>query len=512
MVHAVIVIRRFVLRFDSHFRLARTAGPLLAATGCCFCLATLTGCARVETSRDYGNVAERVSEATGAPAEVWPDDDTVLERQVSALMEGGLTSDNAVRLALLNHPRLRAAYYRVGIARADVVQSRLFSNPMLAMSLRFPDSGGLANLMLDVTQNISDLWQLPIRARGAEHAMQQTLLDVARELSATALEAKATYYRAAASDRLAELAAENLAVAQRLLDTAQARLEAGAGSAVEVYLARSEVYDAELALKQAQLTAFLSRRDLAVLLGLTDRPAELRLAEALPTGAVTIPGVEAFEEVAMKSRLDLLAAEQAVQAAREAVDLERVRVVPMVQAGMSLEREARRRGATSDATGFGTGGAGGAVERWRMKDKGEGQASVIGPSIGATLPLFDQNQAGIARSEFMLRQTELTAESLRRQVVQDVRGAYESVDVAYFNAGLYRDQVLPLRETNLELSLEGYRAGKIGFLSVVEAQRALLMARGRHIEALQAAATAITELERVTGKPLKEVTKGESGE
>lgn len=477
----------------------------------CAALAAWAGCARVETTRDYGNVAERVSEATGAPAEMWTDDDTAIGRQVTALMEGGLTSDNTVRIALLNHPRLRAAYYRVGIARADVVQSKLFSNPMLAVSLRFPDSGGLANLMLDVTQNISDLWQLPIRARGAEHAMQQTLLDVARDLSTTALEAKATYYRAAASDRLAELAAENLAVAQRLLDTAQARLEAGAGSAVEVYLARSEVYDAELALKQAELTAFLSRRDLAVLLGLTDQPAELRLAEPLPQDLAMIPSLEVFEEAAMKSRLDLLAAGKAVDAAREAADLERVRVVPSVQAGLSVEREARRRGASGDATGFGTGGAGGAVERWRMKDKGEGQASVIGPSIGATLPVFDQNQAGIARSEFMLRQAELTVDSLRRQVVQDVRGAYESVDVAYFNAALYRDQVLPLRETNLELSLEGYRAGKIGFLSVVEAQRVLLTARGRHIEALQDAATAITELERVTGRPLKDVAKGESG-
>jgi outer membrane protein TolC len=54
----------------------------------------------------------------------------------------------------------------------------------------------------------------------------------------------------------------------------------------------------------------------------------------------------------------------------------------------------------------------------------------------------------------------------------------------------------------MELSRDSYRAGKTSVLSVLEAQRSLLAARLGRARAMESAATAIPELERVVGLPM----------
>ena len=44
----------------------------------------------------------------------------------------------AIQVCLLNNPGLQAAFLDIGMARADVVQSGLLSNPSLTALVRFP--------------------------------------------------------------------------------------------------------------------------------------------------------------------------------------------------------------------------------------------------------------------------------------------------------------------------------------------------------------------------------------
>jgi cobalt-zinc-cadmium efflux system outer membrane protein len=121
------------------------------------------------------------------------------------------------------------------------------------------------------------------------------------------------------------------------------------------------------------------------------------------------------------------------------------------------------------------------------------------------LPIFDQNQAQIARAEFVFQQARKLLDALIRQVTQEARIVFERARIARDVAGDYKDRVLPLRQTNLDLSREAYQAGKLSFLSVLEAQRTLLEARSRYIDTLRDAALANTDVERVTGQPLSAV-------
>lgn len=467
-----------------------------------------SGCAKVDPRPDFEQVNQRVGQAVEPAGEVPTEDAESVRKRAEDMLAAGLTADDAVRLCLLNNPELDAAYMRVGIARADLVQSGLFKNPMLATSLRLPDEGGLANVMFDVAQNITDLWQLPVRRRSSQAALDREILSAARQIASVALDTRRTYFQAVAAERLRDISLENLAIAQRLLDAAVARQEAGAGSAVEVNLARSEVLAMELESRNAGLEAFDARRELAMKLGLTRSPAELTLTEGLPDPISFDVEVDAVIKLALDYRLDLLMADREVLMALADMDLERLRVFPSVELGISFEREARERGqdtsylkesarASLEAQEF-------TLAPWG-KSRRQGEMTVLGPTLSLELPVFDQNQAQIARAYYAWREATGQREAMRRQAVQEVRGAHERVRVALTNARFYHDQLLPLREQNLELSRDGYRAGKTPFFDVLDAQRNLLKARGEAVEAQRDAAQELTELQRAAGRPLSEL-------
>jgi len=125
----------------------------------------LAGCATVNPRPDYQRAAEHVARATGNERLFEPGDDEFVANRVGELLANGLTATESGQIALLNNPQLQAAFYEIGMARADVVQSGLFSNPSLGMALRLPAGGGLANFEADLAQNIAELWLFRCRRR-----------------------------------------------------------------------------------------------------------------------------------------------------------------------------------------------------------------------------------------------------------------------------------------------------------------------------------------------------------
>ena len=72
-------------------------------------------------------------------------------------------------------------------------------------------------------------------------------------------------------------------------------------------------------------------------------------------------------------------------------------------------------------------------------------------------------------------------------------------------SGFYRENVLPLRESNMEMSRNAYRGGTVAFLAVLESQRTLLTARALYIEAARDAALGLADIERATGRPIRTI-------
>ena len=476
------------------------------------CVAALCGCATVNPRLDYERAARHVAEATGQDALYRPGDEEIVAREVEHLLAGGLTVDQAVKVSLLNNRRLQAAFMNVGMARADVVQSGLLSNPSLGVTLRLPAGGGLANLEAGLAQNIADLWQIPARKRASERVLDGAILDLARQAAELAAQAKGAYYRAVAAREQHKLAQENLSIAGNLLELTETRQQAGAGTELDVNLSRTVVVDAELAVESARLEAADAHRELATLLGVSTQASEIVLLSPLPDVPPEIPDAERLVEVARRARLDIQAARQAVLAAWARWEEQKRLVFPTLELGVAFERGERQRQGGRDlladtARASVAGGGLTAPDIQPRSKRGAGMDFIIGPSLSMELPVFDQNQAQIARARYAVEQAVRTLDALDREVTQEIRGAVDRSVTAWRLVKVYRERSLPLAASSLDLSREAYKAGRASFLSVLEAQRFFLDSRSRYLEAAENAAIAIPELERSVGLPFPELIK-----
>ena len=439
----------------------------------------LSGCATVDPREDYEQAEEYIRAATGASEAYQPGNEEGLAQQVQQLLSEGLTAAKAAQITLIHNPSLQAAFFSIGIARADLVQAGLFSNLSLGVSLRFPSGGGLVNVETSLAQNIVELWQIPARERAAERDLHRVVLEIARMAAELALEAKRAYYNSVSADEAVSVATQNAATALEFLELVLARQQAGAGNEIDVNVARSAYLEEELAVKHARLLAFESRNRLTIFLGLSLDPEKLVLVEPLSPPPSSLPEPGKLREIAGQHRLDLRAAEQVVQAAAARLELEERSVLRQLVPGLSAERDARKAGGDGDF--------------------------VIGPTLEVELPLFDQNQAQIARATFACDEARKLLLALDRLLTQEVRGAWKRAQAAWEVDHFYRDELLPPRRDNLELAREAYRLGRTSFLSVLEAQQTLLATRQEYNVARRASAGAVVDLERVVGRPIDKI-------
>ncbi|MFQ5412525.1 MAG: TolC family protein, partial [Phycisphaerae bacterium] len=202
------------------------------------------------------------------------------------------------------------------------------------------------------------------------------------------------------------------------------------------------------------------------------------------------------------------AAEQAVAAAAARLQEQYRLIFPNVEIGVAFERGARQQqgGRKLLADTARASIAGGALTAPDIEPRSERQRNqrtdfVIGPSIGLELPIFDQNQAQIAKARFAYERAMKALEALDLAATQQIRGAVDRARTSWRIIRLYRDHTLPLAKDNLDLSRKSYQAGKTSFLSVIEAQRFFLDSRKRFVAASRDAAVTIPEMERSIGLP-----------
>ncbi len=467
-------------------------------------LAPIVGCARVDARGDYERAAREVEFAVGSGALFQPTAEP--PAAIDELLRDGLTAEKAVRLALRNNPAVQAACYEIGIARAEVVQAGLLENPTIMFGMGLPDGGGLVKLEAALSQNLAELWQIPARRRAAERDLERKILSLAQVSAQTALDAKLAYYAAARADLVFEIRRDNRQIAAQLLELTLVRQQAGAGSEVEVNLARAAQLETEVALLKARRERVEARAELARLAGLDAGPQELALSEPLRAPESGPPSAAALLDAARGARLDLRTAAEEVAAAEARLELERTRFLKSLQVGVGIERGARGR---IDDRNLGLEAARKSFEAGepRLPDVFPRRPAaptdyMIGPSLGLELPIFDQNQAQIARAAMQAEQARRTLRAVELAIVQATHAKVEQAQAAWETTRFYAAELLPLRNRNLELSREAYLAGRIPFLTVLETEREFLRVRQEQADALLDAARADVDLERLAGRPL----------
>jgi multidrug efflux system outer membrane protein len=267
-----------------------------------------------------------------------------------------------------------------------------------------------------------------------------------------------TYFRVLAlRDRL-QIARDNLANAQRILAIVEARLANGVATPLELAQQRTQVLNLAATLPALQQQERQTVTALALLLG---RPLDGFEVEGQSLVEITpVPVVAGLPSELLRRRPDLRAAEARLAAAAADVAAARAALYPSIELTV-------RGGVQSDALRS-------------LLNTG----NVVAVAVSLVAPIFEGGRLQ-GRVELSLAQQQELLESYRGTVLT----AFADVEQALVAARLSREREAALANSAAEarrafgLAEARYRAGAIGLLDVLDAQRTLFAAE----EALAAA-------------------------
>lgn len=405
-------------------------------------------------------VADHIRAGTGADPRLDPAAERGLPPSVNP--RDGISSDEAVAVALWNNAAFHVTVSQLGFARADLVEAGLLANPVL--SLLFPV--GPKQLEATLRWPAELLWERPKRVAAARLSLDAAasgLVQSGLELALSVRLAHADF--ALALDRQ-RLALETAAALQRIDALTQSRLAAGDIGALDARVARVDAarsrQDAERAVHDVSLT----RERLRLLTGLAATDSALEAVEASADADRCDLSPDLMPR-ALAARPDLRAAELAVEAAGARLGWERRRVLAFT--------------AVLDANGQGLAGF------------------EAGPGIDLSLPIFNRNQGGRLRAETELQRASAAYIALQQQVGLDVREAATLLEQARQSRAAWRTTLVMPLEANLADAEDSYRAGESSFLFVLENSRRLIEARLRERELAADEQRATARIERAVG-------------
>lgn len=376
----------------------------------------------------------------------------------------GLTTEEAVAIALWRNPAFAATLAELGVTREVLAESGLLQNPVLSMF--FPV--GPKQLEFTVTWPIESLLRRSARIAAARADCEQVAarllahgLDLARDVRLAMIELRLQREREVIAGRAA-------AVAEQLAGAAARRLAAGDVSETDAAVARADAVAAVREhLRRGAAVAQATERVWQLLA--YRPPGELRLAPpANDLPAASLPSSSRLTANACAARPDLRAAELALDAA-----CARAGLTGWDVARLSLLIDANAKG----QKGF-----------------------ELGPGLLAEVPAFHGFASGSRAAAVTLAARR--RDSVRRQVEDEVIAAALEVRQSQRLATLQERQLGPLLRERVELLRRQVAAGQEAESAVLPAQAAVLQSEVDRAEARAAYQRALVNLERAVGCPL----------
>ena len=435
------------------------AAPTMALLPMLAMLATLAGCASF--SDDGGRTRvnaltnARIGQSLPAPAGIQGEPGTAqaeplaqaAQDEVRRLLAEPLSADGAVRLALLNNPRVKIALAELGIAEADLVQAGRLRNPRLG----FGRLSGDDDIEIDrsVMFDLAGLLTLPMRRAVEQRRFQQAQFQTALQAVRLAADTRRAYFQAIAADQSLSYLRQAALASEASAELAHRMAKAGNFSKLDE--AREQAFHAEVSaqLKRAEHVALAAREQLQRLLGVSGSDVALRLPERLPDLPAALASGNDIEATAFAQRLDLQVAK------------------------LDAEATARNLGLTR-ATRFVN-----VFELGYQNKSATGASRADGYEVELALPLFDSGDARLRRAEASYQRTLLRTAEVALQARYEVREGYSRMRTQYLVARQYRDEIVPARKRISEevlLRYNGMLASVFELLADARAQIASVTA------------------------------------
>ena len=395
---------------------------------------------------------------------------------------GPLTLRQALALVVLRSPELVTASYEVRAADARRLQAGLRPNPELEIGVnQFGGTGPYRGLnSAESTLRFGQLIEL-----GGKRQLRRNIADRDRDLANWDYEAKRldvllattqAFIEVVAAQQRVALAEDAAGISQRVFDTVSERVRAGQISPLEQTRSQVVLSTNMLALERARRGLRVSRENLAAMWAsrralFTDAQGDFESLRPIPN----------FDQMSEKvaGNPDLARWDTERMQREETLKLAKAKNIPdpTVSVGMT-----------------------------RFEDTRD-SALLVGLSF--PLPVFGINPGGVREAEAALAQSIAAERESEIRIKTALNSSYQLLASSYSEVLSLQKDVLPAAEQAFSAAGEAYRVGKITFIEVLDAQRALLEARSSYIGSLADYHKSLAEVERLIGQPLTQ-NSGES--
>ncbi len=292
------------------------------------------------SARDNADVAAELVRGQSRATLEWrrdPAADEAARARAAALLADGVTLDDAVNVAFLIHPALQVELEQLAISRAELVRAATPPNPVLIAGSRKP-GGNLAAfyperaVSVGILQDVLALLNMPERVAAARKDLERARYDAAEQAVQHAAKVVQAWLEYCGALQIHQLNQD------------------GAGDTL-----------------QSALTVATTRARLGQLMGTIGWRDDWQVTIPLPPAPAADPDLAEIEAQAMQQRLDLKAAEKAVDV--------RLRV-------LAMRRHFRWVGQLNVGV---------------FRDQAIGGTPFTGPNVAVDVPLLDQrNRRGAA--------------------------------------------------------------------------------------------------------------------
>jgi cobalt-zinc-cadmium efflux system outer membrane protein len=398
---------------------------------------------------------------------LWAQDGDLVLRSKLALPE-------LIQEVLARNPELVAVRKQWEAATNRITQARSLDDPILSVQLwNVPQpfkATQADNTIFGLSQNLPFPGNLALKGDVASRSAEMTEQLVRAKERELVARLKQAYYDLFLAQKAVLIHHEQVELLRQFVAIANAKFRGGMGSQADVLKAQVELsllFQHLPVLEQRRKTAAamlntLLDRDTSSPLGLAQEPSQLPINQPL----------DDLHSFALNDRPELKAAELDVQRSEQSRALAQRQYYPDFNV---------------------------AFQRCQNYQANDGFGVYVAMSIPFacwTKPKYD---AGVQQAEAAVAAAQAqqhTLENLTRFQIDDLLAKLRAIDQV---ATLYRTTILPQAEQSLESARAGYRAGKGGFLDLIDTQRAWRGFQLEYFKALVDRQNRLAELEQVVG-------------
>ena len=395
-------------------------------------------------------------------------------QDTDSLPRNRLVLPELIQEVLARNPELMAARRQWEAATNRITQALSLDDPILSVQLwNFPQNFNVMqtqNNIFGLAQNLPFPGKLALKGNVASRSAEMTEQAVRAKERELVARLKQAYYDLFLAQKAVQIHHEQVELVRQFVEIANAKFRAGKGSQADVLKAQVElsllfqhlpVLEQRRETAEAMLNTLLDR-DPASPLGLAQEPSQRPLENP----------IDDLHRLALNDRPELKAAELDVQRNEQSHALAQRQYYPDFNV---------------------------AFQRFQNFHADNGFGAYVAMSIPFafwTKPKYDAGVQEAAAAVAVARAQQQTVENMTRFQINDLLAKLRATDQM---ATLYRTTILPQAGQSLEAAQVGYRAGKAGFLDLIDAQRAWRGFQLEYFTALVDRQHRLAELEQVVG-------------